>query len=139
MAKCLYSGDKPLGIVQSNAEDVAYEGNTSVKEKIDEVNTKIRVRGVLSVLALNNGKFTANLPTDGTKNFTNISANYQTINADIYGTIGAVGDNNITLEVSLTSGVITLVFTPSITLSQYTESAKGFITQIKTDIILTLS
>jgi hypothetical protein len=36
MAKCLYSGDKPLGIVQSNAEDVAYDSNTSVKEKIDE-------------------------------------------------------------------------------------------------------
>lgn len=34
--KCLYSGDKPLGIVQSNAEDVAYDSNTSVKEKIDD-------------------------------------------------------------------------------------------------------
>ena len=35
--KCLYSGDKPLGIVQSNAEDVAYDSNTSVKEAIDGV------------------------------------------------------------------------------------------------------
>ena len=37
MANCLYSGDKPLGIVQSNAEDVAYDSNTSVKEKIDDI------------------------------------------------------------------------------------------------------
>ena len=43
MAKCLYSGDKPLGIVQSNAEDVAYEGNTSVKEKIESVASYRRV------------------------------------------------------------------------------------------------
>lgn len=40
MAKCLYSGDKPLGIVQSNAEDVAYDSNTSVKEAIDGVVVK---------------------------------------------------------------------------------------------------
>ena len=40
MANCLYSGDKPLGIVQSNAEDVAYDSNTNVKEAIDGVVVK---------------------------------------------------------------------------------------------------
>ena len=39
MAKCLYSGDKPLGIVQSNAEDVEYSSGVSVKDKIDSLIT----------------------------------------------------------------------------------------------------
>lgn len=47
MANCLYSGDKPLGIVQSNAEDVAYDSNTSVKEKIDENNTQKQIASLL--------------------------------------------------------------------------------------------
>ena len=37
MPKCLYSGDKPLGLVQSNAEDVEYSTGVSVKEAIDGV------------------------------------------------------------------------------------------------------
>jgi len=41
MAKCLYSGDKPLGIVQSNAEDVEYSSGVSVKDKIDGLTATI--------------------------------------------------------------------------------------------------
>ena len=36
MAECLYYGDKPIGLVQSNAEDVEYAEGVSVKDKIDE-------------------------------------------------------------------------------------------------------
>ena len=52
MANCLYSGDKPLGIVQSNAEDVAYDNDISVKEAIDGVVVKSIPANTYSTWAL---------------------------------------------------------------------------------------
>ena len=46
MAECLYYGDKPIGLIQSNAEDVEYSTGVSVKEKIDEVDGKIKTKTV---------------------------------------------------------------------------------------------
>lgn len=37
MAECLYYGDKPIGLIQSNAEDVEYSTGVSVKDKIDDI------------------------------------------------------------------------------------------------------
>jgi len=37
MAECLYYGDKPIGLIQSNAEDVEYSTGVSVKDKIDSM------------------------------------------------------------------------------------------------------
>ena len=122
-----------------NADDIEYSNGVSVKKKIDEINTKIRFKGVLPVLALYNGNFLGTLPTDGSKTFTSVTANVQTINAGIYGTIGAIGDNNVSLAVTISNNVVQLTFTPSVTLSQYTEGGKGFVVQINTELILTLS
>ena len=41
MAECLYYGDKPIGLIQSNADDVEYSTGVSVKDKIDELEGKI--------------------------------------------------------------------------------------------------
>ena len=41
MANCLYYKGNPIGIVQSNADDVLYGGGLSVKDKIDEIVTSI--------------------------------------------------------------------------------------------------
>ena len=41
MANCLYYKSNPIGVVQSNADDVLYGGGLSVKDKIDEIDTNL--------------------------------------------------------------------------------------------------
>ena len=41
MANCLYYKNNPIGIVQSNADDVLYGGGLSVKDKIDSIDSRI--------------------------------------------------------------------------------------------------
>ena len=61
MAECLYYGDKPIGIVQSKAEDVEYSSGVSVKDKIDVLNDKFEWKEVGRVLSNSSSATSANL------------------------------------------------------------------------------
>jgi hypothetical protein len=52
MANCLYSGDKPLGLVQSTASDISYGGG-SVADTLDDL-TQYHIKVVNRLLTFNN-------------------------------------------------------------------------------------
>lgn len=90
MAECLYYGDKPIGLIQSNAEDVEYSTGVSVKDKIDELSA-IKIRAGIET-GLN---FTANTQLEITVNISNspFSTNDYAINVAFEYFAGA--DNSI--------------------------------------------
>ena len=72
MAECLYYGDKPIGLIQSNADDVEYSTGVSVKDKIDDVVVDlsgykhVEFRGTTASFSAGKATITHNLGKDNT-------------------------------------------------------------------------
>ena len=136
-------GELALDVSQLSASVLSIAGDVSeIDGKLDKVITKKVVSGDMFAMALFNGAISVTIQVDG-----DFSADYNTvtlsktqnINVGIYGDIGAIAATVDLSTVNYSGNVITIKFTPSVTLSTYTTAGRGFCLHFEDPIIATLS
>lgn len=119
------------------AEDV-----DKIDEKLEKVITKKVINGNVYAMALNDGNISVSVPVDG-----DFSSDYNTvtlsktqdISVSIYGDKGGVTATVGLQTIAYNNNVISIRFTPSVTLSTYTTPARGFCLYIADAVTATLS
>lgn len=104
--------------------------------------TRIGIQGNWASLGRADGAVSISIPIPGVKNSSLSLSKTSGISASIYGTKSATGCT-LTFDSSASGvqsdGHLFLKFTPSVTLSTYTDSAKIFMLSIDEPIIVTLT
>lgn len=132
-----------LSVADLSASVLDIKGDVDeIGEKLDKVITKKVINGNVYAMALNDGNISISVPVDG-----DFSSDYNTvtlsktqdISVSIYGDKGGVTATVGLQTIAYNNNVISIRFTPSVTLSTYTTPARGFCLYIADAVTATLS
>lgn len=136
-------GEIALDVSQLSASVLAIAEDVNKTDgKLEKVITKKVINGNVYAMALNDGNISVSVPVDG-----DFSSDYNTvtlsktqdINVSIYGDKGGVTATVGLQTITYNNNVISIRFTPSVTLSTYTTPARGFCLYIADAVTATLS
>lgn len=113
---------------------------TAVEGKMTPLYNKYNCAGIQYCLARNDGKcqFTVRLNADNTA--TSVTWNKSSsISVTIYGSTNAVGTTATIDNATISNGVLSVRLSLDVTLSQYTQLARGFLLNIEEKLLATVS